>query len=72
MPVPWLWNGAIAASHSTRYRVARLRPIGLDDLVDILHWSQWKERVLPFGPSDAPVKQALRIFLEASIFWTGV
>jgi hypothetical protein len=30
--------------------IARLRPIGRDDLVDILYWSLWKERWVPFGP----------------------
>jgi len=60
---------------ATGYPVARLRPIGRDDLVDILYWSLWKERWVPFGPfgrTAAPVKQAVRIIAEASIFWTGV
>jgi hypothetical protein len=59
---------------ATGYPVARLRPIGRDDLVDILYWSLWKERWVPFGPfgrTAAPLKQAVRIIAEASIFWTG-
>ena len=55
--------------------IARLRPIGRDDLVDILYWSLWKERWMPFGPfgrTAAPVEQAVRIIAEASIFWAGV
>src|ERR1019366_7145336 len=55
--------------------IARLRPIGRDDLVDILYWSLWKERWAPFGPfgrTAAPVEQAVRIIAEASIFWAGV
>jgi hypothetical protein len=55
--------------------IARLRPIGRDDLVDILYWSLWKERWAPFGPfgrTVAPVEQAVRIIAEASIFWAGV
>src|ERR1019366_1084354 len=55
--------------------IARLRPIGRDDLVDILYWSLWKERWVPFGPfgrTAAPVEQAVRIIAEASIFWAGV
>ena len=55
--------------------IARLRPIGRDDLVDILYWSLWKERWVPFGPfgrTAAPVKQAVRIVSEAAIFWAGV
>jgi hypothetical protein len=60
---------------ATGYPVARLRPIGRDDLVDILYWSLWKERWVPFGPfgrTAASVKQAVRIISEASIFWAGV
>jgi hypothetical protein len=55
--------------------IARLRPIGRDDLVDVLYWSLWKERWMPFGPfgrTAAPVEQAVRIIAEASIFWAGV
>jgi len=55
--------------------IARLRPIGRDDLVDILYWSLWKERWVPFGPfgrTAAPVAQAVRIVSEAAIFWAGV
>ena len=55
--------------------IARLRPIGRDDLVDILYWSLWKEQWAPFGPfgrTAAPVEQAVRIIAEAAIFWAGV
>lgn len=55
--------------------IARLRPIGRDDLVDIRYWSLWKERWVPFGPfgrTAAPVEQAVRIIAEAEIFWAGV
>ena len=55
--------------------IARLRPIGRDDLVDILYWSLWKERWVPFGPfgrTAAPVEQAVRIIADAAIFWAGV
>jgi hypothetical protein len=55
--------------------IARLRPIGRDDLVDILYWSLWKERWVPFGPfgrTAAPVEQAVRIVSGAAIFWAGV
>jgi len=50
-------------------------PSDADDLVDILYWSLWKERWMPFGPfgrTAAPVEQAVRIIAEASIFWAGV
>jgi hypothetical protein len=75
-PVPWRSNGAITLIHAeTGVPIARLRPIGRDDLVDILYWSLWTERWMPFGPfgrTAAPVEQAVRIIAEASIFWAGV
>ena len=55
--------------------IARLRPIGRDDLVEILYWSLWKERWAPFGPfgrTAAPIEQAVHIIAEAAIFWAGV
>ena len=55
--------------------IARLRPVGRDDLVEILYWSLWKDRWVPFGPfgrSAARVEQAARIIAEASIFWAGL
>jgi hypothetical protein len=55
--------------------IARLRPIGRDDLVDILFWSLWKERWVPFGSfgrTAAPVEQAVSIISEAAIFWARV
>ena len=60
---------------ATGLSIARLRPIGRDDLVDILYWSLWRERWVPIGPfgrTAAPVKQAVRIISEAAIFWAGV
>jgi len=53
-PVPW-WlerrNRGFTLIHAeTVVPIARLRPIGRDDLVDILYWSLWKERWAPFGP----------------------
>ena len=51
--------------------IARLRPIGRDDLVDILYWSLWKERCAPFGSfgrTAAPIEQAMRIIAKAAIF----
>ena len=55
--------------------IARLRPIGRDDLFDILYWSLRKERWVPFGPfgrTAAHVEQAVRIIAEAAIFWAGI
>ena len=55
--------------------IARLRPIGRDDLFEIRYWSLWKERWVPFGPfggTAAPLEQAVRIIAEAAIFWAGI
>jgi hypothetical protein len=52
--------------------IARLRPVGRDELFEILYWSLRKERWVPFGPfgrSAATVNQAAQIIAEASIFW---
>ena len=54
--------------------IARPRPIGRDDLVDILYWSLSKERWVPFGPFGrmAAGEQAASIIAGAAIFWAGV
>jgi hypothetical protein len=55
--------------------IARLRPLGCDDIYEILYWSLWKERWAPFGPfgrTALPIEQALRVIAEASIFWAAV
>jgi hypothetical protein len=43
--------------------VARLRPTGQDDRVEVLYWSLWKERWTkagPFGRTVLPLDQALK------------
>ena len=55
--------------------IGRLRPLGRDDLYEILYWSLWKERWAPFGPfgrTALPIEQALRLIADASIFWAAV
>ena len=55
--------------------IARLRPLGRNDLYEILYWSLWKEQWAPFGPfgrTALPVEQAVRVIAEASIFWAAV
>ncbi len=55
--------------------IARLRPLGRDDLDEILYWSLRNERWAPFGPfgpTALPVEQAVRVVAEASIFWAAV
>ena len=52
--------------------IARLRPLGRDELFEILYWSLWKESWVPFGPfgrTAATLKEATQIIAEASIFW---
>ena len=72
-------SGAIAAftliHAETGVPIARLRPLGRNDLYEILYWSLWKERWAPFGPfgrTALPVEQAVRVIAEASIFWAVV
>jgi hypothetical protein len=55
--------------------IARLNPIkGHDGLFDILYWSLWKERWVPFGLFGGPpatLDKALRIIADASVFWVS-
>lgn len=55
--------------------IARLRPLGRDDLYEILYWSLRTKRWAPFGPfgrAALPAEQAVRLIAQASIFWAGV
>jgi len=52
--------------------VARLRPTGCDDSVEVFYWSAWKERwtaVGPFGKTVLPVDAALHLIAHEDIFW---
>jgi hypothetical protein len=54
--------------------IARLRPYGRDELMEILYWSLWKERwaaVGPFGQTVVPLNEALQIIASEPIFWVG-
>ena len=47
--------------------VARLRPTGQDDRVEVLYWSLWKERWTnagPFGRTVLPLNQALKFIAQ--------
>jgi hypothetical protein len=64
----------------TRYRagtgtpVARLRPTGQDDRVEVLYWSLWKERWAnagPFGRTVLSVDEALAFIASEDIFWAA-
>src|SRR5215813_2950889 len=53
--------------------IARLRPCGRDDRVELLYWSSWKEKWAPTGPfgrTVLPLDQALRVIAKEGIFWT--
>jgi hypothetical protein len=59
----------------TGHPIARLRPFGRDDLLEIFYWSSWKQRwapVGPFGRTAAPLDEALRIIAIEPIFWAGL
>ena len=75
-------RGQLLAEHRNRgytlYRassgalVARLRPTGHDDRVEVLYWSLWKERWTkagPFGRTVLPLDQALKFIASEDIFW---
>ena len=58
----------------TGHPIARLRPFGRDDLLEIFYWSSWKQRWAPAGPfgrTAAPLHEALRIIASEPIFWAG-
>jgi hypothetical protein len=54
--------------------VARLRPTGQNDHVEVLYWSLWKERWAnagPFGRTVLPLDEALRFIALEDIFWAA-
>jgi hypothetical protein len=57
---------------STGAPVARLRPTGQGDRVEVLYWSLWKERWASagtFGRTVLPLEDALRFIASEDIFW---
>jgi hypothetical protein len=46
----WRNKGYTLLSADTGRPLARLRPYGRDDLMEILYWSLWKQRWAPVGP----------------------
>jgi hypothetical protein len=57
----------------TGTRVARLRPTGGDDRVEVLYWSLWKERWTragPLGRAALSMDRALEFIAAEDIFWT--
>jgi hypothetical protein len=54
--------------------VARLRPTGQADHVEVLYWSLWTERWTragPFGRTILPIDEALRFIASEDIFWAA-
>ena len=54
--------------------IARLRPTGQNDRVEVLYWSLWKERWTsagPFGRTILPIDEALRFIASEDIFWAA-
>ena len=54
--------------------VARLRPTGQNDRVEVPYWSLWKERWTsagPFGRTILPIDEALRFIASEDIFWAA-
>ena len=50
--------------------VARLRPTGQNERVEVLYWSLWKERGTsagPFGRTILPIDEALRFIASEDI-----
>ncbi len=54
--------------------VARLRPTGQNDRVEVPYWSLWNERWTsagPFGRTVLPLDDALRFIASEDIFWAA-
>jgi hypothetical protein len=54
--------------------IARLRPTGQNDRVEVLYWSLWKERwttAEPLGRTVLPIDDALRFIASEDIFWAA-
>jgi hypothetical protein len=52
--------------------VARFRPTGRNDSVEVLYWSAWKQRWAatgPFGRTILPIDDALHFIAHEDIFW---
>ena len=76
-PVRAEWrNRGYSLHHAeTGVPIARLRPTGRGDRVEIFYWSSWKERWAPTGPfgrTILPLDQALTVIAAEGIFWTRV
>jgi hypothetical protein len=71
----WRNKGYTLFHAETGAPIARLRPYGRDDLMEILYWSSWKQHWAPTGPfgkTVVPLDQALRIIAFEPIFWACI
>jgi hypothetical protein len=71
----WRNKGYTLLHAQTGRPIARLRPLGRDELLEIFYWSSRRQRWAPTGPfgrTAAPIDKALRIIASADIFWIGV
>ena len=71
----WRNKGYTLFAEETGQPIARLRPIGRDDLMELFYWSLRKERwrpVGPFGQTIVPLNEALHIIAGEPIFWVGI
>jgi len=72
--VEWRRNGYTLFRADTGHPIARLRPYGRDDLMEIFYWSLWRERWCPTGPFGStvvPLNEALHIIDAEPIFALG-
>jgi hypothetical protein len=72
--VEWRRKGYTLFNADTGRPIARLRPYGRDDLMEILYWSLWRECWRPTGPfgcTVVPLNEALRIIDAEPIFAVG-
>jgi len=71
----WRNKGYTLFHADTGRPIAKLRPYGRDDLMEVLYWSLWRERwaaVGPFGSTIVPLDEALHIIAHEPIFWVGL
>ena len=70
----WRNKGYTMLHAETGRPIARLRPYGRDELMEIRYWSLSKQRwaaVGPFGCTVVPLAEALKIIASEPIFWVG-
>jgi hypothetical protein len=72
--VEWRNRGWTLYHAATGARVARLRPTGRGDRLDLFYWS-YKQRWIapgPFGRASLPLQEALAAIAHEPVFWTWI